>query len=184
MARCKQWKVWWMVALAACARGSDPGAVTDAGMDAAHLQDAAADAHTFDATADAGADSHVAWDADTSPDDAAGGCVYDFGCDDGNECTCNPRLPDGGCGMVVLPNCTHCSLGDCYGGICYAWNCDGLGDDCNVGVCVPDAPPFECLFEPKPDCTPCGDGAGVCSAGECVSDSCPASCDPQDCPEG
>jgi hypothetical protein len=190
----------WACASKEPAKDTDDGGV-DAGsqMDAGTSPDGAAEEAGLDAAldgshgnqdaapADALVDGSVALDAGADVDGAV--CVTDSWCDDGNACTCNPRLADGSCATVNhIPNCIECPGFPghvCHGGICLASECSWVDDECNVGVCDPDpSSTTGCLVEPIPDCTPCNDGAGVCSAGTCVTDECPPACLPDACPGG
>jgi hypothetical protein len=153
----------------------------DAGDGATAMEDASA--QPADAAADAEAPEDAAVPSDASGDGSADACVHDPACDDGNECTCNPRLVDGGCGMENRPNCTPCQQGTMYcgDGTCFG-ACDYFPGECLVTKCDPDAV-SGCAEEPKPDCAPCEFSPGVCIDGECVNDGCPSACDPADCPE-
>jgi hypothetical protein len=193
--------VLWGCASKEPAKGTDDGGADGgSGMDAAAPHDGSAAEAGPDATldgsqgnqdaalADAAVDGSVAFDAGADGDGAP--CVTDSWCDDGNSCTCNPRLPDGSCATVNLPTCIVCpgyppGGGFCLYGVCLPYDCFGLDDECNVGVCDPDpSSTTGCLVEPKPDCTPCAGGEGVCSAGTCVTDECPPACLPDGCPGG
>jgi hypothetical protein len=153
----------------------------DAGDGAIPMDDAPAEA--ADAAADAEAREDAAMPSDASGDGSADACVHDPACDDGNECTCNPRLADGGCGMENRPRCTPCQAGtmSCVGGTCIG-ACDHIPGECSVAKCDPDAA-SGCAEEPKLDCAPCEFTAGVCIDGECITDGCPSACDSADCPE-
>jgi hypothetical protein len=113
----------------------------------------------------------------------AGPCVTDPECDGDDPCRCGRLLPGGACTWEPLPNCTVCPGGYCDIGFCLPFDCDDLSDDCNVGECNPD-PIAICHPVPKPDCTPCAAGEGVCSAGTCITEECPPTCLPDGCPGG
>jgi hypothetical protein len=113
------------------------GAVADASGDASEVS-----------AGDGGADALVVVDADMAGDARIDGdtepCISDPQCDDGNFCTCNPRLPDGGCGTIDMPNCTDpLGLGCCcMAGACVLTPC-GCFEEC--GCFDEECAAFGCL---------------------------------------
>ncbi len=92
-------------------------------------------------------------------------------CDEAADaCTSDP-LPDGtGCSDMQF--CTVndvCTAGTCSG---MARDCDGVGDECNLGVCNESSD--SCEQSPKPNGSSCDDqlfctDGDVCLAGSCIS---------------
>jgi hypothetical protein len=98
----------------------------------------------------------------------------DVDCDDGNACTddaCDPA--SGECinepvqdGTVCDEGAGTCSSGQCVEiDLCEDVDCDD-SNDCTGDECDPAS--GECVNEPVQDGTVCDEGAGRCSAGQCI----------------
>lgn len=116
-------------------------------------------------------------------------CGLDSVCRDGLcvkvDCTCEPSCPTGliWCGACVntATDPAHCggcgaacpSGQVCSNGACVQCVSDGecpVGNECLTYTCVAGV----CQPQPSPDGTICNGGGGSCSAGSCVTTTCPS----------
>jgi hypothetical protein len=102
-------------------------------------------------------------------------------CDDGSSCTTNDVCAGAVCQGQEKADGERCDDGDlcttadlCARGACVGEvvECDGSGDQCNLGVCDPRS--GACVARPKPAGEPCSDGDyctlnDACSNGLCVA---------------
>ncbi|MFN2375232.1 MAG: hypothetical protein ABR538_01760 [Candidatus Binatia bacterium] len=78
-------------------------------------------------------------------------------CDDGDACTTDDECTTGQCGGTPV-------------------DCSDLTDDCNTGVCTGQG--GECVATPKPNDTPCNDGAFCTATDTCAAGVCTGTGDP------